>query len=227
MVKKRPEGIPVKLPWEGGRWRSVGTFLKKNGMFPVWVGGRNIQNLLPKYKGPSPKPVPPRANSIPRQLMSGGIYRLMCNQCNDQYVGQTVSFFQRFEQHIGDIRNRRDAGALVPHMIKEHGFQGFNADPVRDPFAMSPVFFCQDANTKNLIESALIHHGNARLLNREAGPAISPLARAVAGALPFETDGVGSSRAPRFGLTAAPTAHRNRISAQQLTVAPGVSLAMP
>jgi hypothetical protein len=222
VIKKRPSGIPVRLPWEGGRWRVVGTHLKKQGMYPVWVGGRDVQQLMPKYKGPSPKAIPPRAKLIPKPLMTGGVYQLNCNQCEARYIGQTGSFFSRFEQHIGDIRNQRDSGALVPHLCRNHQFRGFDTEPTAEPFVMNPIYFCQEPNVRNLIESALIFREGADLLNREAGPAISPLVRVVAGAIPTEVGGA-TSRDPTCGLSAAPTASRNRIAPKHLTVAPAMS----
>jgi hypothetical protein len=79
------------------------------------------------------------------------------------------------------------------------------------PFKMNLLYACQDRDSLNFLESAIIgKHRN--LLNREAGPAMNAFTL-VAG----ETiNGLVGDAANWDGLIAAPTETRNRITVDQL-----------
>jgi hypothetical protein len=215
--RPRPEGVPVRIPWQQGKWRTITAGLKKNGYYPVWVGGASIQDFLPRYKGPAREPRPPRMQGIPEQLIRGGVYSLNCSQCPANYIGQTKNFFNRLGQHMGDLRNQRAHGALVPHSREEHRFRGFNrVSPPNNDYVMIPVVECNDPATVNFLETVAIRQNRANILNREEGPVANDFTRVAARLINLPLHGA------KVGLVATPTGTRNNISVQQL-IEPGAS----
>jgi hypothetical protein len=144
--------------------------------------------------------------------LGGGIYKLNCQLCEDFYIGQTKSFFDRMGQHIGDLRQKRMTGALTPHYLLRHQFQGFPRQNPNSTIHCQPLWKIQDAATKDMIETAVIYgtHQGGHLLNKDFGPAPTPLTLELAKIFP-ELNPVTRDYETIPALAAKPTATRNGI----------------
>jgi hypothetical protein len=107
------------------------------------------------------------------------VYKLVCDRCPASYYGQSTNLFNRFGQHIGDLRNKREHGALVPHYQTEHEGEGLPAEPTERQFRMEPIWLSQDPEAVSLLESIIIYNKRAQCLNRGEGPALNNFSREI------------------------------------------------
>jgi hypothetical protein len=119
-------------------------------------------------------------------------------------------------QHMGDMRQLRDSGALTTHYAQQHQFKGFNRNKNNNRIQCQPMWLINNSATKDLIETAAIEASNIDkpTLNKDKGPAATTLTNELART--FQSLNVHNVESGAIGwLEAAPTVTRNNIRSTQ------------
>ncbi len=104
-------------------------------------------------------------NKISSSCKESGVYRIECNDCNKQYVGETGrELKQRIKEHKRDIRKNKIGSAIAQHVNQT--LHDINFDSAK------LVYPCNNIKKRRIVESALIT-SNTNCMNLNKG--FSPL----------------------------------------------------
>lgn len=90
--EKEKDEFWVPLPYIGNTSNKVGGYLRRKMKWKV-TPGIKILNMLPSLKD----------KEKPNQA---GVYSIPCASCNYTYIGETIRFEERKEDHEGNVRRR-------------------------------------------------------------------------------------------------------------------------
>uniref|UniRef100_A0A8D8QQH8 Reverse transcriptase domain-containing protein n=1 Tax=Cacopsylla melanoneura TaxID=428564 RepID=A0A8D8QQH8_9HEMI len=140
--------------------RLIETDTRKVALYPNRVLGRTLYN---------------RKDTLPNDKKSG-VYKLICNDCNGYYVGQTArSFEKRIKEHVSAHTNKAmNKSNFAQHLLEEN--HSFNPTT-----GVKYLHFCEGGRTLNVLESIEIRRNNpdGKILNFQLDVLDSPLIRFV------------------------------------------------
>jgi hypothetical protein len=122
MADTKQEKKWVTFTYIGKETRHIAKLFKNTKVKTAFRTNNTIKRIL------KPKPQIELGN----KYNSPGVYKLKCNDCHLQYIGQTGrSFLTRYKEHIRAIRYNKEASGYAQHILNTRHSYG-NIEDVMD-----------------------------------------------------------------------------------------------
>lgn len=107
LVDEEKEDFWVALPYIGNISNKVGGYLRRKMKWKItFTPGTKILNMLPSLKDKE-------------ENNQAGIYSIPCESCDHTYLGESMRFEERKEDHKGNVRRREyNKSAVARHVIR-------------------------------------------------------------------------------------------------------------
>src|SRR5678816_506329 len=93
-----------------------------------------------------------KPNKFKNYEKSQCIYKIPCNNCTDIYIGETIDFIRRRNQHKDDLVTNKQNSALTHHRRNQN--HRINID------GMEPIIYASDNKKRKMTESFCIKNRN-------------------------------------------------------------------
>lgn len=154
-IESEKEDFWVPLPYIGNISNKVGGYLRRKLKWKVtFTPGKKILNMLPSLKDKE-------------EINQAGIYSIPCETCTDAYLGESMRFEERKEDHKGNVRRREyNKSAIARHIIrnKQHKINWEDG---------KIIFKEKDFALRKIKEGLAIQQSTKQLMNTDKGLILS------------------------------------------------------
>ena len=153
--EKEKEEFWVPIPYIGNISNKVGGYLRRKLKWKVtFTPGTKITNKLRSLKDKEKK-------------NQSGVYTIPCKTCNDIYIGESMRYEDRKEDHQGNVRRREyNKSAIARHVIRNKQHE-INWD--RGKIILQEKQF----NLRKIKEGLAIQQSSKSLMNTDNGQKLS------------------------------------------------------